>query len=137
MNVYLFIVTTKRHHYPLMSHALIVRVFLCTTNLLFLFTFNSLSQLNRRKDTFSLNSLQDMLSPISSVLNFLKFFGAKVRIGAVGCSGLERRPFTVKKLSFFPSPAGMSLTKLAGNNLIIPGRGEFGKSHPGWGRDKR
>jgi hypothetical protein len=31
-----------------------------------------------------------------------------------------------KRLSFFPSLAGMSLTKfsLAGNNLIIPGRGE-------------
>jgi hypothetical protein len=29
----------------------------------------------------------------------------------------------------FPSPAEMSLTKLslAGNNLIIPGQGEFGK----------
>ncbi len=35
-----------------------------------------------------------------------------------------------KSLSFFPSPAWMSLTKLplAGNNLIIPGQGEF----PGW-----
>ncbi len=35
---------------------------------------------------------------------------------------------TVKKrLPVFPSPAGMSLTKLAlaGNNLIIPGQGEF------------
>jgi hypothetical protein len=33
-----------------------------------------------------------------------------------------------KRLSFFPSPAGMSLIKLsmAGNNLIIPGQGEFG-----------
>jgi hypothetical protein len=33
----------------------------------------------------------------------------------------------IKKLSFFPSPAGMSLTKLslAGNNLIIPGQEEF------------
>jgi hypothetical protein len=31
-------------------------------------------------------------------------------------------------VSFFLSPAGMSLTKLslAGNNLIIPGQGEFG-----------
>ncbi len=31
-----------------------------------------------------------------------------------------------KRLSIFPSPAGMSLTKLsvAGNNLIIPGHGE-------------
>jgi hypothetical protein len=34
---------------------------------------------------------------------------------------------TVKK-GIFPSPAGMSLTKLskAGNNSIIPGQGEFG-----------
>ncbi len=33
-----------------------------------------------------------------------------------------------KRLLFFPSPAGMSLTKLslAGTNLTIPGRGEFG-----------
>ncbi len=32
-----------------------------------------------------------------------------------------------KRLSFFPFPDGMSLTKvsLAGNNLIIPGQGEF------------
>jgi|688.fasta_scaffold909391_1 hypothetical protein len=32
-----------------------------------------------------------------------------------------------KRLSFFPYPAGMSLAKLslAGNNLIIPGKGEF------------
>jgi hypothetical protein len=35
-----------------------------------------------------------------------------------------------KKLSFSPSPAGMSLTKLflAGNNLIIPGQEEFAYS---------
>jgi hypothetical protein len=34
--------------------------------------------------------------------------------------------YTVKKVSDFPR--GMSLTKisLAGNNLIIPGKGEFG-----------
>jgi hypothetical protein len=33
-----------------------------------------------------------------------------------------------KRLSFFLFPAGMSLTKLfmAGNNLSIPGQGEFG-----------
>jgi hypothetical protein len=33
-----------------------------------------------------------------------------------------------KRLAIFPSPAGMSLTKisLAGNNLIIPGQKEFG-----------
>ncbi len=31
----------------------------------------------------------------------------------------------------------MSLTKLslAETNLIIPGQGEFGKCHPGWGRE--
>jgi hypothetical protein len=39
--------------------------------------------------------------------------------------------YTVEKgyrFSFFLSPAGMSLTKLslAGNNLIIRGKGEFG-----------
>jgi hypothetical protein len=34
---------------------------------------------------------------------------------------------------------GMSLTKLslAGNYLIIPGQGEFGKWHPAWGRENR
>jgi hypothetical protein len=39
----------------------------------------------------------------------------------------------------FPSPAGMSLTKLSlgGNNLIIPGHREFGSWHPGWGRENR
>jgi hypothetical protein len=39
-----------------------------------------------------------------------------------------KRYYTVKKLSFFPSPAGMSLTNLslAGNNLIIPGQGDMG-----------
>ncbi len=33
-----------------------------------------------------------------------------------------------KRLTFFPSPAGMSLTKLslAGTNLIFPGQGKFG-----------
>ncbi len=37
-------------------------------------------------------------------------------------------PHCRKRLSFFPSPAGMSLTKLslAGNNLIIPGLREIG-----------
>jgi hypothetical protein len=40
--------------------------------------------------------------------------------------------FTVhckKRLSIFPSPAGMSLTKrsVAGKSLIIPAQGEFGK----------
>ncbi len=40
-----------------------------------------------------------------------------------------RQHYTVKKrLSFFPSPAGMSLTKLslAGNNFKIPVQGKFG-----------
>jgi hypothetical protein len=34
-----------------------------------------------------------------------------------------------KRLAIFPSPAGMSLTKLSlvGNNLIIPAQREFGK----------
>ncbi len=34
-----------------------------------------------------------------------------------------------KRLAIFPCPAGMSLTKLSldGNNLNIPGQGEFGK----------
>jgi hypothetical protein len=42
-----------------------------------------------------------------------------------------------KRLTFFTFPAGMSLTKLclAGNILISPGQGEFGKWHPGWGRE--
>ncbi len=46
--------------------------------------------------------------------------------------------YTVKKrLAIFPSPAGMSLTKLslARNNLIFSDQGEFGKRHPGWGRE--
>ncbi len=40
--------------------------------------------------------------------------------------------YTVKKVSIFLSSAGMSLTKLslAGNNLIIPGQGEFGGDIP-------
>jgi hypothetical protein len=41
----------------------------------------------------------------------------------------EARFYTVKRLTIFPSPAGMSLTKLslAGNDLIIPGQVESGK----------
>jgi hypothetical protein len=37
------------------------------------------------------------------------------------------------RLANFPSPAGMSFSKLllAGNNLFIPDQGEFGKWHPG------
>jgi hypothetical protein len=44
-----------------------------------------------------------------------------------------------KGLMLFPSPAGMSRTKLslAGNNLIIPGQGEFSMWHPAWGRENR
>jgi hypothetical protein len=46
---------------------------------------------------------------------------------------LKMRPFDTthckKRFESFLSPAGMSLTKLSltGNNLIIPGQGEFGK----------
>jgi hypothetical protein len=41
-----------------------------------------------------------------------------------------------KRLAVFPSPAGMSLTKLSlGANLIIPAQGEFGKGYPGWRRE--
>ncbi len=38
-----------------------------------------------------------------------------------------------KRISVFPSPDGMSLTKLplAGNNLTILGQREFGKRYPG------
>ncbi len=44
-----------------------------------------------------------------------------------------------KRLAVFPSPAGMSLTKLslAGNYKIIPRQVEFGKCHPSWGRVNR
>jgi hypothetical protein len=43
-----------------------------------------------------------------------------------------------KRLSFFPSPAGMSLTKLSlvGNNLILPGQEDFGQLNPSRGREK-
>jgi hypothetical protein len=42
-----------------------------------------------------------------------------------------------KRLAIFPPPVGMSLTKLslAGNNLIFLDQGEFGRWHPGWGRE--
>ncbi len=41
-----------------------------------------------------------------------------------------------KWFAIFPSPAGMSLTKLSlGGN--IPGQGEFSQWHPGWGRENR
>ncbi len=44
-----------------------------------------------------------------------------------------------KRLAIFPSPAGMSLTKLslAGNNWVIPGQGEFGQWHPVRGQENR
>jgi hypothetical protein len=48
--------------------------------------------------------------------------------------GPFNQQFTVKKrLATFPSPDGMSLTKLSlgGNNLIIPAQEEFGKWHTG------
>jgi hypothetical protein len=43
--------------------------------------------------------------------------------GSEGGGGEERNIHCKKRLSCFPSPAGMSLTKLslAGNNFIIPG----------------
>ncbi len=43
-----------------------------------------------------------------------------------------------KKVSLFPSPAGMSMTKLSlgRNNQIIPVQGEFDQWHPSWGREK-
>ncbi len=66
---------------------------------------------------------------IFSKRNIIKFcFDSIFRFGTVHCK---------KCLSIFPSPAGMSLTKLSlvGKNLIIPVQGEFGKWHPGWGRE--
>ncbi len=50
----------------------------------------------------------------------------------------SRRPRPIhckKKLAIFPSPAGMSRTKLflAENNLITPVQGEFGLWHHSWG----
>jgi hypothetical protein len=59
----------------------------------------------------------------------LERFGKKVsKLKSIA----ELGRFTVhdkKRLATFQSPAGMSLTKLsmAGNNLIIPAQGEFGK----------
>ncbi len=41
-----------------------------------------------------------------------------------------------KRFAIFPSPAGMSLTRLSlGGN--IPAQGEFSQWHPGWGRENR
>ncbi len=44
-----------------------------------------------------------------------------------------------ERLAVFPSPAGMSVTKLSldGNNQIFPVQGEFGKWPPGWGQENR
>ncbi len=61
--------------------------------------------------------------------------GRRSLLSCSWCLGISG-PYTVqKRLSIFPSPAGMSLTKLslAGNNLIVHGQGEFGQWHPGWG----
>jgi hypothetical protein len=43
-------------------------------------------------------------------------------------NGLQNTVHCKKSLAIFPSPAGLSLTKLSltGNNLIISGKGEFG-----------
>jgi hypothetical protein len=45
------------------------------------------------------------------------------------CNAMRRFLHCENRLTIFPSPAGMSLTKLslAGNTLFIPGQGEFGK----------
>ncbi len=63
-------------------------------------------------------------------------WGPGWRGGRSPCSGrtrtlepIQNQLYTVKKrFAIFPSPAGMSLTKLslAGNNLNIPVQGEFG-----------
>ncbi len=39
--------------------------------------------------------------------------------------------YTVKKVIGFPVPS------LDGNNYIIPGQGDFGLWHPGWGQENR
>jgi hypothetical protein len=48
------------------------------------------------------------------------------RSGIQGIKGTGSR-IGIRNTAFFPSPAGMLLPKLslAGNNLIIPGQGEF------------
>jgi hypothetical protein len=43
--------------------------------------------------------------------------------------------YAVKKVKDFPVPCG-DQTLPGRSNLIIPGQGEFGKWHPGWGREK-
>jgi hypothetical protein len=47
--------------------------------------------------------------------------------GLIRSISFKGQHYTVKKVSIFLSPAGMSLTKLlnAGNILIIPGRRDF------------
>ncbi len=48
-------------------------------------------------------------------------------------------PFTLKKVTDFPALRRMSLTKLSlvGIYWNIPDQGEFGKWHPGWGRENK
>jgi hypothetical protein len=78
--------------------------------------------------------LQDLVTP--------KWFWHKsLGGGETGRGGGERIPFSIhckKRISFFPSPAGMSLTKLSlvGNNLILPGQEDFGQLNPSRGREK-
>ncbi len=70
------------------------------------------------------------ISYVRTSTNTLYFSTVWWRVERVGprLDSLLFRPFhhTVKKLSIFPSPVGMSLTKFspAGNN--IPGQGKFG-----------
>jgi hypothetical protein len=47
--------------------------------------------------------------------------------------------YTVKKVSNFPLPCGdvTNQTLPGREKLIIPGHGEFGYRHPGWGRENR
>ncbi len=56
---------------------------------------------------------------------------SRILLGQARTTGYPNKiaHYTVKNLAIFASPAGMSLTKLslAGNNLNIPGQGEFGK----------
>ncbi len=51
----------------------------------------------------------------------------------------RQRVHCKKRFATFPSSAWVSLTKLSlgRSNLIIPAQGEFGKWHPGWGRECR
>ncbi len=49
--------------------------------------------------------------------------------GMYSCAPVQSIYTVKKRLAVFPSPAGMSLTKLSldGNNKILPGQGGFGK----------